>query len=80
MEDISLFSTSAVLEELELFDPLPAIGEDGFLDEYDVYSFMEDACVKPPNLLAEDLLQEFEIDGKDHFLKTFSVNHANVFT
>ena len=71
MEDISLFSTSAVFEELELFNPLPAIEEDGFLDEYDVYSFIEDPGVKPPpNLLAEDLLQEFEIEGKNLFLKT----------
>lgn len=68
MEDISLFSTSAVFEELELFNPLPAIEEDGFLDEYDVYSFIEDPSVKPPtNLLAEDLLEEFEIEGKNHF-------------
>jgi len=81
MEDISLFSTSAVLEELELFNPLPAIEEDGFLDEYDVYSFIEDPGAKPPpNLLAEDLLQEFEIEGKDHsFLKTRFVTRANVF-
>lgn len=64
MEDISLFSTSAVLEELELFNPLPVIEEDGLLDEYDVYSFIELPGVKPPpNLLAEDLLQEFEIEG-----------------
>ena len=73
MEDISLFSTSAVFEELELFNPLPAIEEGGFLDEYDVYSFLEDPGVKPPpNLLAEDLLQEFEIEGKNHFPKTLS--------
>lgn len=69
MEDISLFSTSAVFEELELFNPLPAIEEDGFLDEYDVYSFIEDPSVKPPtNLLAEDLLQEFEIEAGNGLL------------
>ena len=61
MEDISLFSTSAVLEELELFNPLPTIEEDGFLDEYEAYSFLEDPGVKPPALLAEDLV--FEIEG-----------------
>ena len=79
MEDISLFSTSAVFEELELFNPLPAIEEDGFLDEYDVYSFIEDPSVKPPtNLLAEDLLQEFEIEGKNHFPKTFLGRFGNI--
>ena len=80
MEDISLFSTSAVLEELELFNPLPAIEEDGFLDEYDVYSFIEDPGVKPPSLLAEDLLQEYEIEGKDHCLKTvFFLSLARIY-
>lgn len=80
MEDISLFSTSAVFEELELFNPLPAIEEDGFLDEYDVYSFIEDPSVKPPtNLLAEDLLQEFEIEGKNHLSKTFLGRFGNIF-
>lgn len=69
MEDIFLFSTSTALEELELFNPLPVIGEDGFLEEYDVYSCIEDPDVKsslvaaPSSLLAGDLLQEFDIEG-----------------
>lgn len=74
MEDISLFSTSTALEELELFNPLPMIGEDGFLEEYDVY--IEEVGVKPSldpplNLWAEDLLQELDIEGLYlyHFLK-----------
>lgn len=73
MEDISLFSTSQALEELELFNSLPIFGESGILDQYDVYSCIEDTDVKPQldptlGLSAEDLLQDFNIEGLYDFL------------
>lgn len=75
MEDIFLFSTSEALEELELFNPLPVTGEDG-LFEYALYNCIEEADVKPSlvaqsNLLAGDLLQDFDIEGVYYFLATF---------
>ena len=67
MESISLFSTSTVLEGLELFNPLPDPlgGESDFLHEYndDVYSCTEERKAPLSNLLAEDLLQELNFEG-----------------
>lgn len=81
MEDIFLFSTSGALEELELFNPLSVIGEEGFLEEYDVYSCIEDPDVKPSfgttsDLLAGDLLQEFDIEGLCYFLLCLSITQG----
>ena len=66
MEDISLFSTATSLEELELFNSFSLTGENEFALDYDVYSCIEET--KPPvtNLLAEDLLQEFDFEGWFH--------------
>lgn len=57
MEDILLFLMFVVFEEFEFFNLFFVIEEDGFLDEYDVYSFIEDFSVKfLINLLVEDFL------------------------
>ena len=69
MEDISLFSTSQTLEELELFSSLPILGESGTLEQYDVYIEETDALKhqldpsSPLSLSAADLLEEFDVEG-----------------
>lgn len=79
MEDILLFLMFVVFEEFEFFNLFFVIEEDGFLDEYDVYSFIEDFSVKfLINLLVEDFLEEFEIEGKNYFLKIFLGSCGNI--
>lgn len=69
MEDISLFSTSQTLEELELFSSLPILGESGTLEQYDVYIEETDALKhqldpsSPLSLSAADLLEEFDVEA-----------------
>lgn len=73
MEDISLFSTSQTLEELELFSSFPIFGESGTLEQCDVYIEETDSlkhqldASSPLSLSTADLLEEFDVEGQYFF-------------
>ena len=86
MEDISLFSTSQALEELELFSsfPIPIFGESGTLEQCDVYIEETDSlkhqldASSPLSLSATDLLEEFDVEGQYFFLGTKQIDDCRL--
>lgn len=86
MEDISLFSTSQALEELELFSsfPIPIFGESGTLEQCDVYIEETDSlkhqldASSPLSLSTADLLEEFDVEGQYFFLGTEQIDDCRL--
>lgn len=84
MEDISLFSTSQTLEELELFSSFPIFGESGTLEQCDVYIEETDSlkhqldASSPLSLSATDLLEEFDVEGQYFFLGTEQIDDCRL--